>query len=468
MTHSLVALLAASVLLVACGPADPLAPRSDAHVILISIDTLRADRLGLYGHERPTSPTLDALAAESLVFDRFYANANSTGPSQMTMMTGVLPPVHGVRHRADVEPSQGLPLLAEILGEAGYRTAAFADGGFVIERLGFDRGFETFRSRYEPFERKLDDVEAWLDGADPAEPTFLFVHTYGVHAPYVPTLRHDVFSDPGYSGPLRSRVLAIDARLESDGDDHDLALLMEAFWDGRRDFDATDTQHLLDLYDGCIRRIDAGIARLLERLERDGWLDDAWVVVTSDHGEAFREHGTFEHRQLYDEEVHIPLIVRPPGGLAGRRHGEVASLVDLAPTILASVGLDVPASMQGRPRIAGARPDAERPVHMTSSDGEAHTALVDGEWKLIRRGLEAARRELYDRAGDPFEREDLLTAGDSASAERAASLAAKAEAIDADALRWRERVGEPVAAGALTTQDRETLEALGYLDDDDR
>lgn len=159
-------------------------PSPGASVVLISIDTLRADHLSAYGYPRPTSPNIDAFARRCLQFDHAYSHASSTGPSHMTMMTGVLPEVHMVWHTQHNQLASGVPYLAEILGGHGYDTAAFTDGGYLTPNFGFSRGFATFQFHLQEFQHKLDEVQQWLDETrDRTRPVFLFVHTYGVHAP---------------------------------------------------------------------------------------------------------------------------------------------------------------------------------------------------------------------------------------------------------------------------------------------
>jgi len=448
--------IAALLLAAACGSGDPLLPAPGRHVIVISIDTLRADHLGCYGYGRPTSPHLDALARESVLFERAYSNSNSTAPAHMTLMTGVLPPVHGVRHREARGPSGSLPLLAELFGRAGYATTAFADGGFVTAAFGFARGFERFESRLQRFDEKVDEVVAWLPDR-PERPQLLFVHTYGVHAPYLPLPEHDRFTDPAYDGPLAGRVRELNA-LASDGSRAaDLEQLMDVFWEKRGRFDERDVAQLVDLYDGCIHEVDAGLGRLLDALRERGWLEDAWLVVLADHGEAFREHGTFEHRQLHQEELHVPLIVRPPGGLESPvRVADVVSLVDVAPTLLALAGLEPPPALQGA-ALLPLRAPGDRPVHATSNDDERMRALIAGSGKLIvRRGGE---RQHFDLAADPGERVDLGAGGagpDVGLEELFSRLEAECEAL-------RARVGEPSEPVPLEAQQEEDLRALGYV-----
>ncbi len=454
--HLLVLLLGAGVL-AGCGrdaPSDGPARR----IVLVSIDTLRADHLSCYGYPRETSPRLDALAEESFVFTRARAHSNSTAPSHMSLFTGVLPLVHDVWNGGDTALSPDLPTLAERLSDAGYRTAAFADGGMVAERFGFARGFDTFDSRYERFPRKLDRVEEWLDATDDA-PAFLFVHTYGVHAPYVPARGHDVFTDPGYTGELRARVMALASRL--DAPDGDLGAVRTLFWEGRESFDEADREYLVGLYDGCIRSVDAGVGRLLDMVDARGLLDDAWVIVTSDHGEAFLEHGSWSHRELYEEELHVPLLVRPPGGLAGgRRVDAPVGLVDLAATLLALGGVDADDVVQGR-ALLPAGSFEPRPLHAVAEQYRGYQTLVDGAWKL-HVGEADARWQLYDLSADPREERNLLGTGEEADAVRAA-LEREVATVRAAAAALRERLGGAIEAAAPTDDELEVLRALGYV-----
>ncbi|MCB9899010.1 MAG: sulfatase [Planctomycetes bacterium] len=454
MKRRLAALVLASlVVLCGCGRERP------ARLVLLSIDTLRADHLGCYGYARDTTPRLDALAQQAVLFESVQSTASSTAPSHMTIMTGVLPAVHGIRNEADHGLAPGIATLAERLHERGFATAAFAGGGYVNEALGFARGFDVFDSRLEPFETKLARIAEWLDDVDDERPAFLFVHTYAVHAPYLPAPEHDLWSDPDYAGPLRERVPLLRARfLEGLGDD--LGAQAEVFWEGSHDFDAADVAHLVDLYDGAIHQTDAGVGVLLDALGSHGWLDAGPFVLTSDHGEAFGEHGTFNHRQLHQEELSVPLIVRPPGGRpTPLRVRDPVSSLDLAPTLLELLGLPVPPEMQGRSLLPfeGGHPARPR----LSSGGEElrmDAVLLDGRKLVTRRRIP---RQLYDLRDDPGEASNLIDL--SSTLDWPARLDALIEAMHADADTLRGELGEPGAAGALSDEQRRQLEALGYV-----
>lgn len=448
---------------------DPLDSAPHSHVIVISIDTLRADHMSCYDYFRESSPHIDALAEQSVLFEKVYSHSNNTGPSHMTMLSGVLPYVHGVEHKQENSLAPGAPYLPEILSNLGYKTAAFADGGYVSSPFGFARGFDSFHSKYESFNRKLDRVEGWLERATD-EPTFLFLHTYMVHAPYLPSKEHDLFTDDAYDGELRSTVerlrtqrAMLEANLPEFGDKmKDLRDIQRLFWTDLDKSNEEDMEYLKGLYDGCIHEVDAGIGRLLSMLDEKGWLDNAWLVLTSDHGEAFKEHGSVGHRQLYNEELHVPLLIRPPGGLVeGQRVDTVVGLAAIPPTILYALGSPVPNTMQDSSLL----PLSElkgRAIHATLGENRLHQAYVRAGSKLIVKGEKAA--ELYNLEVDPRERENLLD-----QVERPAvadKLMTAWKQVMADCVELREIVGDPARATAFDEEQLQALRELGYLGDD--
>ena len=443
-----------------CGGEDP---ARRPHVILISVDTLRADHLHCYGYERETSPVIDQLASTGILFEQAHSHSNSTGSSHMSLLTGLLPPTHGIDGHSGAL-SDSIRTLPQILQRAGYRTAAFLDGGYMIGALGFDRGFDHFESAYELFSHKLDRVESWVAESND-RPTFLFLHTYGVHAPYLPEEEHDVYTNPAYGGPLRERVPWLRDHLEREEGSFLLSQLKFPFWDGVRDFDDADRRFIVDLYDGCIRTVDAGVGRLLDALERKGWLENAWVIVLSDHGEAFWEHGSFGHRGLYEEELHVPLILHPPGGLeVPRRIAELAGLVDLVPTLLAALEVDAPMETQGRDLLMESE-SSSAPIHSYAVESPNKSVLTE-RYKLMR--LESARTvdRLYHVAVDPEEHNDLLSDGapqmGDTSGEAYVRLKRELEESLSLASELQETLGKPQPVRELTAGETALLRALGY------
>jgi arylsulfatase len=353
-----IALAVASLLAAGCERAG-----APPNVLLISIDSLSADRLGAYGNPRDVSPTLDRLAREGVVFERAYSPTSWTLPAHVTLLTGRLPHHHRtIGWRDTIRPSE--TLLQETFGRRGYETVGFYGGPLLHPYYGFGRGFDAYEScmshQYDAEElMKRGLVESHADQTNPAieraftrwvgrrsgKPFFAFVHMWDVHYDYMPPEPYASMFDPDYDGPLDGR------RITGPG-----------FPDNAS---KRDVEHLLALYDGEIRYTDDTIGRMLAALDAAGVLRDTVVVVTADHGEEFREHGgKTHHRTVYTESVHVPLVVWGRGVPAGRRVAEPVSLADVAPTISGLAGTDPLPDPDGRSLVAalGGEPLAPRPV----------------------------------------------------------------------------------------------------------
>jgi hypothetical protein len=307
-------------------------PRPD--IVLVLIDTLRADRLGCYGNPRPTSPDLDRLADEGLRFEHSLSASTWTLPSTASILSGLLPDQHGVRVGGEAL-SDAAVTAAERLRDEGYRTVAFTDGGWVHHRWGFGQGFARFdvlprTGRSADVRLIVDAALEWLE-SERQHPYLLLLHTYEVHQPYVdPDGFAEPFLDPEYAGRLDRRVKVASTRPE--------------------EYDAADAEWMLGLYDGEIRRTDHHLARLLARLRSSPRWDRTAVLVTSDHGEEFLDHGGIEHvmGRVYDANVRVPLLLRLPDG---SRRGVVEAPVsglDIAPTLLDLAGVDPDSTLPGR------------------------------------------------------------------------------------------------------------------------
>lgn len=465
------ALFLGLALLVGCGGAtdsggEPPEPVSDpfacdgCSVLLISVDTLRADRLGSYGNPRQPSPNIDRLADEGALFERAYAASYHTADSHMSMFTSLYPSVHLVRNasgRTGRRLDEGLVTLTQELARAGYATAGFHGGGNVLPLYGFGRGFDLY-----DLAEGVDPALEWLSGRPAERPFFLFFHTYHVHDPYTPDPELAESYDPGYRG----KIVSDEKRLAELAGDGGFRERRDAFWSPVDPEDPADLAHLLALYDAEIHEVDREIGRLLAAVEA---LDPpVLVILTSDHGEAFYEHGRFLHNDLYDEVLRVPLIMRHPERRERRRVASPVSLIDLAPTVLDIVGLEAPEQFQGRsllPVLSGDRvPEAvlsekvKRPP--TSLEPAArrysHYAVVRGDLKL----LVHPRPELYDLAADPGESEDL-----SADRELLRPIATYGRDLFHDNDELRRSLG--VSAGGdgetLDREARDQLKALGYL-----
>jgi arylsulfatase A-like enzyme len=350
--------MAALAVLLGCGGgvasrppgASPLPlPRATRGYVLISIDTLRADHLGCYGYQRPTSPFLDQLARRATLFEEAYAPYPSTLVSHMSIFTGLYPREHGVLPPSSVL-SSAVETLPEVFQRHGFRTAGFTEGGFVSARFGFRRGFDVFAGRdrhgdrlvESTFRRGLDFVASLA----PRDRFFLFLHTYAVHTPYDAPDEYQRLFWPG--DPPEDAIPASGPSLSRQN------------MTGERPRQAV-IDWLVARYDAGIRQTDDVLRHFFAELERLGLADQVTVVITADHGEELMEHGLFNHTQLYRETLHVPLLVVHPDRRSAARQGGIVQLVDLAPTLyelarLKPVGRPSGASLARRLVPAAAAP----------------------------------------------------------------------------------------------------------------
>ncbi len=375
-----------------CG--GPAAPSGPYNILLISIDTLRSDHLGCYGYERETSPNIDALAADGVLFENAISACCWTLPSHVTMLTGLYPSFHGVQDEG-VQLGESVPTLAEALGQKGYRTLAVVSHVYVSSRFGLDKGFETFDgtllkgAKTEPPAEKVIDRALELLESEDTRPYFAFVHLYDPHWDYAPPAPFDTrFTDPHYSG-------SIDGTLHS----------MIRYVGGPDQMPRRELEHIIALYDGEIAYVDQQIDRLLDSLREAGRLQDTLVIITSDHGEEFQEHRRLGHQKsLFGEVVQVPLIVAGdhPALQKATRRTDLVSLVDLAPTILEIAGAGSIPRSPGRPLLTERSP-ADRNVFAESVRyGFEMRAVRDLRFKLIHY-REGDRKHFYDLDRDPHE-----------------------------------------------------------------
>jgi arylsulfatase A-like enzyme len=300
---------------------------------LISLDTLRADHIGVYGYHRNTSPSIDAFAKESIVFGNAVVQSQWTLPSHMSIMTSLYPSSHGVTKPKDHLADEHVT-LAELLREGGYQTAAFVDGGYMRGSFGFNQGFDIYDdSQGGGIKLILPKVKKWLD-ENKKNPFFLFIHCYDIHAPYDPPPPYDnIFHDFTYTGDLFPNN----------------ETLFLALWRGLK-VNNEDLRHFTALYDGGIRYTDEKIGEFLSYLRDSGLEDQSLIIITSDHGEEFKEHGRLGHGQLYYRpNLHVPLIIQIPNyPKKEARISELVQSIDLLPTILEVAGLPNHPSAQGR------------------------------------------------------------------------------------------------------------------------
>jgi choline-sulfatase len=347
-------------------------------LVLISIDTLRADRLPAYGYAAGRTPAIDALARESVLFERAYTHSPQTLPAHVSILSGQLPQQHGVRDNVGFALSERVRLLPSWLRERGYATAGIVSSAVLREETGVAGGFDFFEGRMPPArggaaldEAQRDGLESlaiarqWLEQRSSA-PWFLFLHLYEPHAPYQPPER--------YAG--------------------------------------------LNAYDGEIAYADEIVGKLLDDLRVRAVYDSATILLLSDHGEGLGDHGEQEHGLfVYEEAVRVPLMIKlPRGHNAGSRVGALVQHVDLLPTVLDLAGVAVPSILPGRslrPLLEGrSEPWTERSIYSEALFGRYHfgwseiLALTDSRYRFIQ----APRPELYDLQVDPHERQNLVDA----------------------------------------------------------
>ncbi len=442
----------------ACGPPPP------PNVLLVSIDTLRADAVGAYGGPVAT-PALDRLAREGSLFEQAIAPASQTTPSHATLFTGQEVLHHGAL-RNGIPLANTAETLAEVFQRNGYATAAFASSFVLDPRFGWNQGFdhydaefprsgETLRSRggqwrkyeFDGFDRRAAATNSralpWLESVD--EPFFLFVHYFDPHAPYAALPAGAARLPSGFARAAASeRIEALRKTLPG--------LTLEALVLALRNYQAE------------VLAVDAALGRLLAGLESRGLENRTLVVVTADHGEGLGQHGTLDHApNIYEEQLRVPLLIRWPKHVpAGRRIAEPVGLVDLAPTIAAAASLAFDGRPDGRSLLAALETGSvaePRPIfgrrrnYPRPYQGHRGTLFFvrDGNWKLIRATEDEA--ELYDLAADPAERSNLFTARPDVT-ERLAAL------LDEALARHPDR-GLEVAPGH---EVRRGLEALGYVE----
>ena len=449
---------------------------SPPSIVVVTIDTLRADHLRSYGYHRDTSPHLDALATEGVLFERAMAPIATTLPSHVSLFSGVYPHQHGVtenRFRRDPFGTEGgLRSAAQLLRADGYGTAAFVSAAPVKRLTGVGAGFDVFE---EPrgYEKKgaatPDRAIAWLE-REAREPFFLWVHLWDPHEPNRPDRSGVVRfpSDDGLERVIDERAIDPE-RLARDFAPPALRRFLAPGTGGRGDeapvVDRDAVRGMLNRYDADVADADREVGRLIESLRRSGRLDHSIVVVTADHGQSLGQHDWLPHGRITNDNLHVPLIVRFPPGVVRQplRVPGVVSLVDVMPTVMArfdgaasraflaqAVGEDVLGGGATRGWALAQRTSRRR----SAWEGDDEVALVSDRFKYVRKtgGADA----LYDLAADPLERTDV-------SAQHAETAAALRRTLD-EALRRRAAApgGEDTAP---PEEHLEALRSLGYIDD---
>ncbi len=342
-------------------------PDESPGIILISLDTLRADRLGCYGYPMATSPVLDRWSRTAMLFQNEQVQLPGTLPSHMSILTSIYPKQHSV-YPPDAVLSEKIKLAAEMFQSVGYRTGGFTEGGYVDGDYGFRRGFETFRDDLRGWENILAAGMAFLETVSPESPFFLFLHTYQVHTPYAPPVStKSIFCDMEYTPGI-----------EPDGE------ALTAVNRGHRTISPEDIHYLSTLYDAEIRYTDSLFCRLFAFLSEHRLWDRVLLIVTSDHGEEFYEHGMMVHEQLYDPLLHVPLIVNPPVWNGPKIVSSLVESLDILPGMLRFGNVRPPDQIQGRDLFCVARSRRAELPAFAFSESVPKGAAVRTEEKGIR------------------------------------------------------------------------------------
>ena len=454
------------------------AVRADAswpNIVLISVDSLRSDHLGCYGYARQTSPRMDRLAAEGALFENAISSTSWTLPAHCALFTGLADSVHGCQDMNQRLPDDRLT-LATRLKAIGYATAGFFSGPALHPVFGLSQGFERYVdcTSFAALSLKVLDAGQSLDGGvveaassaditnprvyenmhawlqeNQRRPFFLFIHLWDVHFDYIPPPPYDRMFDPDYTGTITGENYAIDPAFNASLPKRDL-------------------EHIVALYDGEIAWTDEHVGKILDELDARGLRDNTIVLLLSDHGEEFFEHGGKTHRQtLYDEVLRIPLLVRLPGRIAaGQRFRPQVHIIDVLPTLLELAGAPPPTDVMGRSLAALL-------LGRGSGTQDDESALAVSELFSADRALRSYRRldrklirderskgaQLYDLSADPAERSPVMS-NDSPVARLLA-------ADEQRGLAWLAEFGKAfsraAAAPMLPENVRKQLESLGYL-----
>jgi len=504
MTRRLIVICALLLVLaatVACSETNT--PANEAvgpNVLWIVWDTVRADRLSLYGHERPTTPFLDRWAEGARIFDDCIATAGSTTPSHASMFTGLLPSEHGTYHTSRMLPDD-LDTIAELLSGAGYQTYLFAANPHISDKQNFQQGFDLYEhpwdDRYReeairiiqskvPAEDRSSDLPSkleagklkpwnikaagelthrglveWLDKRDPERPWFAFLNYMEAHIPYIPPRE------------LRERFMSPE-QVERSYEIDNRPVARWAYNFELREFSEEDLEILGAVYDATLLELDGMLEKLIGDLEQQGLLDDTIVILASDHGEHIGEHHLLDHQfALYDPILRVPLVLHFPARVPAGRDPSPVSLFDLFPTVLELCGIDPPDDLDStavslldaddsRLRLSE-YPAPFRPALRTI--GEIYPDWDSEPWLRRMRAFYRddhklicatdGRHELYDLGADPAENSDLYATEVSRGEEMMRGLIEFGETL---ATRT-----EAAESPELTEEERRRLEALGYL-----
>lgn len=468
-------------LLTACNPKTSAAAIDKPNVIIFLSDTLRADHLQPYGYPRPNSPEIQKFSREAINLRKMSAAATWTKPSIATIMTGASPQLHKmVVYKPNEEgPQQGLRVLSQSLPtfdqyykEAGYNTAWFLSNPHCVQDLGFGKSYDHYRSiPEESVEDQMAAVTHWLEN-NAQQPFLAFVHALDPHYPYL--------CDDQQFTQLHGRTIteSLDQLPQKDIQRlFDFHLLDFKQRDGRMDLDGISPQalqHVRNLYDTEIKRVDQQFGKMITTLQNQGLYDNTLLILTSDHGESFNEHGKFYHgNHLFDTEIHVPFLMKLPGSKNGMKLDWPINQASLCPSLLALLGIQPTQHMQAPPflTLQGnlSQPNQNKSLayldFYSNTPETWHAGLIDWPLKMIYQPLQDTYR-VYNRINDPGEHNNLAK-GTTPWSKKMKDMANQLRAQREKEMHLATNLS-PAEYVVLEEQDAmvEALGAIGYMDSD--
>ncbi|MFO8057079.1 MAG: sulfatase [bacterium] len=453
------------------------------NIIFITVDTLRADHLSGFGYERKTSPYLDSLARQGVVFKGMLSHSSNTAPSMASTFTSLYPDTIGMLSNGE-KLSGDVLTMAEILGSNGYQTGCIHTNAYLEKKYGFDQGFQFYKSLYpdtkiEVQRKRLyraDKVNRaaleWMKEREGDKPYFLYLHYMSTHCPYLPPAPYDIRFDPGFDRTLPDFTLVW--RYIYGKDRVKITPEYEKIYqETYTDREVLD--HMVALYDGEIRYFDDQLKKLLAALRERDLLDNTLVVISSDHGEEFKEHGGLTHgKTVFQEVVHVPLILYFPGRLPeGKEVNTMTRNLDILPTVLDIAGIEPPGHLEGRSlaplwkKEAATAPETsfahiEFEGQGTAGMGYAkieHASVSTNEWRYIRDMLEN-KDMLFDRKEDPADENNLAEE----HPEKVKKFSRQLQHHLNRSQNLKRKLGiSDTASPKIDESEKKKLEALGYF-----
>lgn len=421
----------------------------DFNIILISIDTLRADHLGCYNYPRNTCPSIDKFRENAVLFRYCIAQSSSTLTSHASMLTSLIPSHHGAFFTREQALPENIRTMAELLKEKGYQTISFNDGGQIAPKFGLNQGFDRYESMRDSikaehlnFYRVVTKTMKWLD-QHPEEKFFLFLHTYETHHPYTPKKRQLKLFESNYNGDLNWQITVE---------------MIERINKGEIKLTDEDKQHIINTYDAEIRSMDESFGLLIDFLKKKKLYDNTLIIFTSDHGEEFGEHGiwaTHSHT-LFNDQLHVPLVIKLPASkFASRKVDHLVRSIDILPTVMDLLGEKMSKDFEGSSLVPLMKGIPPKKLIFAISQRDMKQTYVSAYWSVMTQKWKLYDAKLFNLLNDPGELKDVSKSHEDLKTN-----------LQKYALIYLKRKNEKSPAKKVVLDDelREKLKSLGYLD----